>query len=225
MDGKSGNGEIGGSVPSGRVVVDAAEGMVGILLAEALRTRGLDSEVRADSDGSIPDDAIAILVPPSSVVEFHSDGWSSRIRAVPVDVPLVVIGRPTSPIHAVIDERRADRGLALLDSRSLDDADSLQSVVSLVGDGMRIIDPGFIDPAQSRAGSIGEAERSVLDLVVNGYSNHAIADELFLSVRTVESHVRNLMRRFGIDGSPRTNRRVLLARAALAGSRTSDRRS
>lgn len=39
-------------------------------------------------------------------------------------------------------------------------------------------------------------EKEVLDLIVKEYSNQEIADRLFLSIRTVERHRFNLMRKF-----------------------------
>ncbi|TXD78330.1 response regulator transcription factor, partial [Ralstonia pseudosolanacearum] len=43
-------------------------------------------------------------------------------------------------------------------------------------------------------------ERDILDGVAQGWSNKRIADELGLSVRTVESHRLNLKRKLGIEG-------------------------
>ncbi|MDY7508118.1 response regulator [Ralstonia sp. L16] len=43
-------------------------------------------------------------------------------------------------------------------------------------------------------------ERDILDGIAKGYANKRIADELGLSVRTVESHRLNLKRKLGIEG-------------------------
>ena len=43
-------------------------------------------------------------------------------------------------------------------------------------------------------------ERDILDCIAKGYANKRIADELGLSVRTVESHRLNLKRKLGIEG-------------------------
>jgi ATP/maltotriose-dependent transcriptional regulator MalT len=45
---------------------------------------------------------------------------------------------------------------------------------------------------------LSEAERRVVSLVLDGHSNAAIADQLFLSVKTVESHLARVYRRFGV---------------------------
>ncbi|MEQ9305323.1 MAG: response regulator transcription factor [Marinoscillum sp.] len=40
-------------------------------------------------------------------------------------------------------------------------------------------------------------EKEVLELIVKEYSNQEIADELFISVRTVDAHKRNLLEKTG----------------------------
>jgi two-component system response regulator NreC len=45
-----------------------------------------------------------------------------------------------------------------------------------------------------------ERERQVLQLAAEGLSNAAIADRLTISVRTVETHRANLMRKLDLHG-------------------------
>ena len=47
-------------------------------------------------------------------------------------------------------------------------------------------------------------------------SNREIADELFVSVETVKSHMRILFERFGVEDMPQNRKRAELARRALA---------
>jgi serine/threonine-protein kinase len=51
----------------------------------------------------------------------------------------------------------------------------------------------------------------VYALLANGRSNSGIADELFLSERTVEVHVRKIFAKLGLGDSPAMNRRVVAA--------------
>lgn len=53
-------------------------------------------------------------------------------------------------------------------------------------------------PAQSSIASLSAREREVLQLVAEGYTNQGIANELFLSVKTVESHKAKIMSKLGI---------------------------
>jgi DNA-binding NarL/FixJ family response regulator len=55
-------------------------------------------------------------------------------------------------------------------------------------------------------------EAEVLALVAEGWSNRAVAERLFVTVRTVESHVRTILVKFGVCADDRVSRRVLLAR-------------
>ncbi|MEM9327247.1 MAG: response regulator transcription factor, partial [Bacteroidota bacterium] len=45
--------------------------------------------------------------------------------------------------------------------------------------------------------SLSKREKEVLRLIVKEYSNQEIADELFISIRTVEAHKRNLLDKTG----------------------------
>jgi DNA-binding NarL/FixJ family response regulator len=49
-------------------------------------------------------------------------------------------------------------------------------------------------------GSITERESGVLRLIASGYSNKEIAGRLSLSVKTVEAHKANAMRKLGLNG-------------------------
>lgn len=44
---------------------------------------------------------------------------------------------------------------------------------------------------------LSRREREVLDLILKEYSNKEIADELFISIRTVDAHKRNLLEKTG----------------------------
>ncbi|HZP47047.1 MAG TPA: response regulator transcription factor [Vicinamibacterales bacterium] len=51
-----------------------------------------------------------------------------------------------------------------------------------------------------KAGAITEREADVLRLIARGYSNKEIANELTLSVKTVEAHKANAMRKLDLSG-------------------------
>ncbi len=44
---------------------------------------------------------------------------------------------------------------------------------------------------------LSEREKEVLKLIIKEYSNQEMADELFISVRTVDAHKRNLLDKTG----------------------------
>uniref|UniRef100_A0A832H1F0 Response regulator transcription factor n=1 Tax=Oscillatoriales cyanobacterium SpSt-402 TaxID=2282168 RepID=A0A832H1F0_9CYAN len=61
--------------------------------------------------------------------------------------------------------------------------------------------------------SLTERELEILQLIVDGYSNAAIADKLFISLGTVKTHVRNILNKLCADD--RTQAAVLALRSGL----------
>jgi serine/threonine-protein kinase len=62
-------------------------------------------------------------------------------------------------------------------------------------------DPGPLDTLTQR-------ERDVLAAMAQGYTNEAIARQLFLSPETVEANINRLLRKLGTSEAPESNRRV-----------------
>jgi DNA-binding NarL/FixJ family response regulator len=60
-----------------------------------------------------------------------------------------------------------------------------------------------------------ERELEVLQLIVNGYSNAQIAEELYITVGTVKTHVRNILNKLSADD--RTQAAVSALRSGLVG--------
>ena len=60
--------------------------------------------------------------------------------------------------------------------------------------------PSAAPPALIPEGEVlTEREREVLQLLVQGYSNQAIAQELVVAVGTVKRHVSNIMSKLGVQ--------------------------
>ncbi|MBP8532171.1 response regulator transcription factor [Streptomyces sp. MK37H] len=65
-------------------------------------------------------------------------------------------------------------------------------------------------PAPPRGwGNLTESERKLVPLVVDGLTNRAIADRLYVSIHTVNTHMKHIFTKLGI------NTRVELTRLAL----------
>ena len=61
--------------------------------------------------------------------------------------------------------------------------------------------PRRAEQARAKAGvAVSERESEVLRLIASGYSNKEIAARLSLSVKTVEAHKANAMRKLGLTG-------------------------
>jgi DNA-binding NarL/FixJ family response regulator len=59
--------------------------------------------------------------------------------------------------------------------------------------------PTVAAPGQESAGVLGAREAEVARLVADGLSNKEIGGRLFISERTVESHVRNTSNKLGFN--------------------------
>ena len=69
--------------------------------------------------------------------------------------------------------------------------------------------------APAPVGSLTRREREVLALIAAGWSNEGIREALFLSPKTVESHVHSIFSKLGLRRGSQTHARVLAARAWL----------
>jgi DNA-binding NarL/FixJ family response regulator len=65
-------------------------------------------------------------------------------------------------------------------------------------------------------------ELQVLELMAQGLSNGAIGEQLFLSLRTVETHVRHVLQKVGGPDDGRRDRRVTAVIAYLDHLRVAD---
>lgn len=98
--------------------------------------------------------------------------------------------------------------------------DALQRVI----EGECVLDPTIVNTLIRRPRDPGplddltERERSVLELMAQGRSNTAIADQLYMSPRTLETHVRRILQKLDLQESPDDHRRVLAVLHFLRGT-------
>ena len=67
--------------------------------------------------------------------------------------------------------------------------------------------------------SLTSRERDVLALMAEGHTNAGIARRLWVSDRTVETHVANILMKLGLDGTAEGHRRVLAVLTFLESTR------
>jgi FixJ family two-component response regulator len=81
--------------------------------------------------------------------------------------------------------------------KPFDDAQLLQ-LIEQASSGARSDDKAVRCRAAARLSTLTQREREVLDLVVNGRKNKQIAEELGISVKTVEAHRAHAMEKMGV---------------------------
>ena len=111
----------------------------------------------------------------------------------------------------------------LLKDRVLD-VDDFIAAAERVAAGGSALDPQVVAslvgrPDDDGLAELSEREREVLALIAEGLTNRAIAERLFLTERTVESHVRSVLSKLDLPEREGEHRRVLAVLAYLRAQR------
>lgn len=188
--------------------------------------------VAALPDASGLADAVAERMPELCILDvrlpptFTDEGIRAAlaIRASDPQLPLLVLSQ-------YVEERYASELIAaqggplgyLLKDRVADVAEFLESVGRIAG-GATVLDPEVVAQLLTRRNRdermlrLTERERTVLALIAEGKSNHAIAGLLFLSEASVEKHITSIFQKLGFEQDESGNRRVLAALAHIENS-------
>jgi DNA-binding NarL/FixJ family response regulator len=186
------------------------------VVAEAEDAEGLLRHVRLKR----PDAAIVdIRMPPT-----HTDeglAATQRIRTEHPEVGVLVLSQYVEPSYAMrLLEEHPERVGYLLKQRVFDAA-ILVDALRRITEGESVIDPTIVSRLlgrrrkEDRLMELTEREREVLELVAEGLSNRAIAGRLFVTQRTVESHVKQIFLKLNLEVNPESHRRVLAVLAYL----------
>jgi len=164
---------------------------------------------------------VDIRMPPT-----HTDEGlvaAQELRRVRPDVGVLVLSHYLESHWAMrLLEEHSERSGYLLKDRVSDVAVLVDALQRLV-DGECVVDPTIVSRLvqRPRDGSpldeLSAREREVLALVAEGRSNEGIAQTLFLSTKTVETHVRHILMKLGIGEAAEHHRRVLAVLAYLRG--------
>lgn len=123
--------------------------------------------------------------------------------------------------HAAALARAHPRGFGYLLKDHVLDVATLVEALTSVSSGGTVLDPDVVTAlfgrrdAQGRLSELSPREREVLALVAQGRSNGAIARELFLTGKTVESHIASILNKLDLLQEPDDHRRVLAVLAWL----------
>ena len=191
-------------------------------LARLLTERGFDiagQATDADSlltlvDAEAPDIAIIdIRMPP----EHRDEGLvaARAIRDRHSTVGVLVLSQYVEVHYALALVEDRPRGAGYLLKDRVEDLEEFTTSVRRVAAGELVVDPSVVSLLVSRSrvhdplDELTAREREVLRLMAEGRSNHAISAQLFLTERTVESHVRSIFLKLGLQPATDDHRRVL----------------
>jgi DNA-binding NarL/FixJ family response regulator len=177
-------------------------------------------ELLAAVHGNPPDVAILdIRMPPTFTDEGISAAAELRRLHPGIGILMLSTYAETSYASQLLETVSAGVGYLLKDN--VTDVGALMDSLARVAAGETVIDPSIVrrllrrNRQASAVDTLNERERAVLRHMAEGRSNLGIAKELFLSPRTVETHVTSIFTKLGLDQAVTDNNRVLAVLAFL----------
>jgi len=201
-------------------------GLVHLLVKEGIEVvaevGNADELIRA-VESTAPDVVlIDIRMPPTHTVEGLDA--AAAIRRSRPKTGVILLSQYVEPHAAMSLLSEGTGGIGYLLKDHVTDPAALVDAIIRVANGGAVIDPSVVaqlllkqrrhDPLES----LTSRERAVLALMAEGRSNQAVAARLFLSEKTVESHVGRILSKLGIGIEPDDHRRVLAVLTHLRSS-------
>jgi DNA-binding NarL/FixJ family response regulator len=162
---------------------------------------------------------IDIRMPPT-----HTDEGlraAAQIRSDHDQTAALVLSQHLEPRYALRLIKQSPAKVGYLLKERLGRVDQLLDALDRVSNGECVIDRDIVDELMNRSrapnplDSLTPRERDILALIAEGRSNQGICRTLWLSPKTVETHIRGIFSNLNIQAAPEDNRRVLAVLAHL----------
>jgi DNA-binding NarL/FixJ family response regulator len=191
-------------------------------VANLLREAGFDVVGQAENADDLlalvgeyqPDVVIVdIRMPPSHTLEGLEAAKIIRARYPAVGV--LVLSQFVEPHYALQLIDNAEPGAGYLLKDRVGDIEELADAVRQIASGRLIIDAAVVSQLLNRSrrrdplDALTDREKAVLALMAQGRSNHAIANGLFITEKTVEAHIRAIFIKLNLSPTADDHRRVL----------------
>jgi DNA-binding NarL/FixJ family response regulator len=197
-------------------------------VARLLAENGVEVVAEADDADALLA-AVRDLGPEVALVDIrmpptHTDEGLRAAREIRSRYPgtaVLVLSQHLEPEYALqlVDEKPERVGYLL--KERVGRIEQLLDALQRVSNGECVVDRAVVDELlarQRRSDPLDELtrrEREILALMAEGRSNQGICRALWLSPKTVETHIRGAFAKLGIAEAPEDNRRVLAVLAYL----------
>jgi DNA-binding NarL/FixJ family response regulator len=199
---------------------DGLERLLGEAGVEVVVSTGDAAELIRRVGLTRPDVAIVdIKMPPT-----HTDEGiraAQELRSSHPDLGVLVLSHYLDSRYAMRLLEDLPGGAGYLLKERVSDVAVLVDALNRVREGECVVDPTIVARLMARrraSGPMGELtarEREVLALMAEGCSNAAICERLYVSPKTVETHVRQIFLKLDLREAPEQHRRVSAVLAFL----------
>jgi DNA-binding NarL/FixJ family response regulator len=177
-------------------------------------------ELRTVVERERPDVAIVdVRMPPTQTDE--GTRTAKELKAEQPELGVLVLSQVVETKHTLDLFSEWPEGFGYLLKDRVSNIDEFLDAVRRVGAGGTAIDPEVVGQLMGRRREqdpledLSPREREVLSLMAEGLSNRGVCDRLFLSPKTVETHVNSIFTKLRLAPAPDDHRRVLAVLAFL----------